>query len=60
MQDDSGVTVTIRRTLKKFDGEYAEGKEPVETTVAEEVVPFASLPSEIQAQLMKGQAHAAD
>lgn len=32
-KDDAGFKIQITTTLKKFDGEYEEGKEPVETLV---------------------------
>lgn len=51
--DQTGVTVTIRRTLEKFDGDYKPGDVPVETSVSEETVPLSSLPVALQQQLTK-------
>lgn len=51
--DLAGLTVTVKRTLKKFDGEFEEGKEPVEVTTSEDTVPFTSLPQFIQDDLVR-------
>ena len=36
-----GPKVTVRLRLAKFDGEYEEGKQPVEVIETEETVPLA-------------------
>lgn len=52
-RDLTEPTVTVRTTLRKFDGEGTDGKEPIETIVREDVVPVSSLPPGIRASLTK-------
>jgi hypothetical protein len=38
--DSLGPTVTVELELKKFDGEYVEGMEPVEVVRTTETIPL--------------------
>ncbi len=47
------MSVTIKTTLRKFDGEGDAG-DPVEVIESEETVPLSSLSPEMQAALLAG------
>jgi len=47
-EEKSKVTVKVKRTLRKFDGEYEEGKTPIEVIEDEQEVPLDSLPADMQ------------
>lgn len=53
--DPGNMTVTIRRTIRKYEGEVEEGKEPIFEETVTETVPLSSLPVDLQTELLATQ-----
>ena len=55
-KDLSKMGVTVKTTVKKFNGDEAFNPDavPVEVIEREDVVPLGSLPPHVQQQLLKG------
>lgn len=62
MLDVSQMTVRVKTTVKKFNGDEASDPDatPVEVIEREEDVPFSSLPPHLQLEVLKRNTHGSD